>query len=128
MNINGNAFGPGVRVNTTIGRTVRLILINVGGAITGQIDKSTQGQPSKYTYCVAENEEENPCQTLHVEKGFMSEDSTVTVFAVESPQNINECNSITGKRLLLTIVAAMATPSNNNTLFFTGEPVLVLCT
>ncbi|MEJ2246733.1 MAG: hypothetical protein P8Y80_11755 [Acidobacteriota bacterium] len=52
LNGKGNAFGPGVRANATIGRALRLILINVGGAIPGEIDKSTQGQPSQYTYCV----------------------------------------------------------------------------
>jgi hypothetical protein len=126
LNSKGNSFGPGVRANATIGRALRLILINVGGAIPGQIDKSTQGQPSRYTYCVAENEEENPWPPFHVERGFKAEDSTVTVFAAESPQNINEYNSITGEGLLLTMAAAMATPGNNNALFFTGEPILML--
>ncbi|MGZ3951652.1 MAG: hypothetical protein ACXVBZ_09660 [Flavisolibacter sp.] len=127
LNSKGNAFGPGFRANATIGRALRLILINIGGAIPGQIDKSTQGQPSKYTYCVAENEEENPWQPLHIERGFKTEDSTVTVFAAEGPHNINEHNSVTGKGILMTIAATMATPGNNNALFFTGEPVLMLC-
>ena len=127
LNSKGNAFGPGIRANATIGRALRLILINVGGAIPGEIDKSTQGQPSKYTYCVAENEEENPWEPFHVERGFNAEDSTVTVFAAESPHNVNEHNSVTGKGLLMTIAATMATPGSNNALFFTGEPVLMLC-
>lgn len=127
LNSKGNAFGPGVRANATIGRAIRLILINVGGAVPGEIDKSTQGQPSKYSYCVAENEEENPWEPFHVEKGFKTEDSTVTVFAAENPHNINEHNSITGSGLLMTIAATMANPGNNNALFFTGEPILMLC-
>jgi len=127
LNGKGNAFGPGIRANATIGRALRLIQINVGGAIPGQIDRSTQGQPGKYTYCVAENEEDSPWQPFHVERGFKSEDSTVTVFAAEGPHNINEHNSITGKGLLMSIAATMATPGNNNALFFTGEPVLMLC-
>ena len=127
LNGNGNAFGPGVRANATIGRAIRLIQINVGGAIPGQIDRSTQGQPGKYTYCVAENEEDSPWQPFHVERGFKKEDSTVTVFAAEAPHNINEHNSITGKGLLMSIAATMATPGNNNALFFAGEPVLMLC-
>ena len=127
LNGKGNAFGPGVRANATIGRALRLILINVGGAVPGEIDKSTQGQPSQYTYCVAENEEENPWEPYHVEKGFKAEDSTVTVFAAENPHNINEHTSVTGKGLLMTIAATMATPGNNNAHFFTGEPILMLC-
>jgi len=127
LNGKGNAFGPGIRANATIGRAIRLIQINVGGAIPGQIDRSTQGQPGKYTYCVAENEEDSPWQPFHVERGFKNEDSTVSVFAAEAPHNINEHNSITGKGLLMSIAATMATPGNNNALFFTGEPVLMLC-
>lgn len=127
LNCRGNAFGPGVRANATIGRALRLILINVGGAIPGEIDKSTQGQPSGYTYCVAENEEDSPWEPLHVERGFKDEDSTVTVFAAENPHNINEHNSVTGEGLLKTMAATMATPGNNNALFFTGEAVLMLC-
>jgi hypothetical protein len=126
LNSQGNAFGPGVRANATIGRAIRLILVNVGGAIPGLIDKSTQGQPSRYTYCIAENEENNPWPPFQVEKGFKAEDSTVSVFAAESPQNINEYNSITGEGLLMTMAKSMATPGNNNALFFTGEPLLML--
>jgi hypothetical protein len=127
LNSKGNAFGPGVRANATIGRAVSLALINIGGAIPGEIDKSTQGQPGKYTYCVAENEEESPWQPFHVERGFKAGDSTVTVFAAEGPHNINEHNSVVGKDLLMTIAATMAQPGSNNALFFTGEPVLMLC-
>ena len=127
LNCKGNAFGPGARANATIGRALRLILINVGGAIPGKIDKSTQGQPSGYTYCVAENEEDSPWEPFHVERGFKDQDSTVTVFAAENPHNINEHNSVTGEGLLKTMAATMATPGNNNALFFTGEAVLMLC-
>jgi hypothetical protein len=127
LNGKGNAFGPGVRANATIGRAVSLILINIGGAIPGEIDKSTQGQPGKYTYCIAENEQESPWPPFHVERGFKAGDSTVTVFAAESPHNINEHNSVAGKDLLMTVAATMAQPGSNNALFFTGEPVLMLC-
>src|SRR5215831_17040208 len=57
MNGDCNAFGSGNRANATIGRALRLILLNVGGAWPGDLDKSTLGHPGKYTYCVAENEE-----------------------------------------------------------------------
>jgi hypothetical protein len=126
INSGGNAFGPGVRANATIGRALSLILLNIGGAIPGQIDKSTQGNPAKYTYCVAENEAASPWQPLHVERGFRSEDSTVTVFAAEGPHNINDHDSTTGIGILKTAAATMATAGNNNLLFFSGEPILML--
>ena len=125
INSRGNAFGPGVRANATIGRALNLILLNIGGGIPGQIDKSTQGQPSKYTYCVAENEEDSPWKPFHVERGFRPEDSTVTVFAAEGPHNINDHDSTTGVGILKTAAATMATAGNNNLIFLSGEPILM---
>src|SRR5688572_21397850 len=80
LGINGghNAFGPGVQSNATIGRAIRLALVNIGGAIPTLGDMSTFGAPSKYSYFVAENEAGNPWEPLHVERGFPSEASTVT--------------------------------------------------
>jgi hypothetical protein len=129
LGINGraSAFGPGNRANATIGRALRLIMINVGGAVPGDVDKSTLGQPAKYSYCVAENEGENPWQPLHVERGFSPDRSTVTVFAAEGPHNIHDSESLTGKGILMTAAGTMATPGNNNLWAFEGEPLLVLC-
>jgi hypothetical protein len=126
MNSGGNAFGPGNRANAAIGRALSLILLNIGGGIPGQIDKSTQGSPCKYTYCVPENEQANPWQPFYIEKGYHPLDSTVTVFAAEGPHNINDHDSTTGLDILKTIAATMATAGNNNFVFFTGEPVLML--
>src|SRR3954454_2655143 len=67
MNGGVNAFGSGNRANATIGRAIRLIMLNVGGAWPGDLDKSTLGHPGKYTYCVAENEEASPWAPYHVE-------------------------------------------------------------
>lgn len=90
------------------------------------IDKATLGDPAKYTYCVAENEDENPWEPLHVEKGFRREDSIVTVFACEGPHNINDHASVTAKGLLTTAASTMTTAGNNNLTFFIGEPMLIL--
>jgi hypothetical protein len=126
MNCGGNAFGPGNKANASIGRTLSLIFLNIGGAVPQQIDKSTQGNPCKYTYCVAENEVGNPWEPFHVEKGFKAEDNTVTVFAAEGPHNINDHDSTDAWGILKTIATTMATAGNNNFVFFTGEPILML--
>ena len=126
LNSKGNCFGPGVKANATIGRALRLILLNIGGGIPVVADKSTQGSPAKYTYCVAENEEDSPWEPLHRERGFSSQDSTVTVFAAEGPHNINDHASITGKGILMTAAATMATAGNNNLRNLEGEPILIL--
>lgn len=75
MNGGVNAFGSGNRANATIGRAVRLIMLNVGGGWPGDLDKSTLGHPGKYTYCVAENEAQSPFAPYHVEHGYKPEDS-----------------------------------------------------
>ena len=66
INSKTGAFGPCWRANATIGRAIRLILLNIGGALPGKLDLSTQGQPSKYTYCIAENEEDSGSVTYSV--------------------------------------------------------------
>ena len=53
-------FGPGFRANASIGRAIRLIMMNLGGGLPGVSDMSTFGSPSKFTYCVRENEEQSP--------------------------------------------------------------------
>ena len=49
LNSSTGVFGPGWRANATIGRALRLILINLGGAIPGTVDMSQHGHPGKYS-------------------------------------------------------------------------------
>jgi hypothetical protein len=125
INARYGAFGPGVRANATIGRAVRLILLNVGGAAPGVLDRSTQGQPAKYAYCVAENAQESPWEPLHVERGFDETDSTVTVTAADGPHNLNDHVSIHADGILATLTGAMADMGSNNAYLF-GQPTLAL--
>ena len=46
-NAKANLFGPGVRANATIGRVLRLVLLNCLDCRPGVLDKSTQGWPGK---------------------------------------------------------------------------------
>ncbi len=125
--INGryNCFGTGVRANATIGRAIRLILLNVGGAAPGLLDRATQGQPSKYSYCIAENQEESPWESLYCERGGAFDDSAVTVCGAENPHNINDHVSDAAEGILYTIASSMASMGANNAYFF-GEPILAL--
>ena len=88
INARANLFGPGNRANATIGRAVRLILMNAGAAVPGLFDRSVIGHPGKYTYCIAEAETETHWLPLHVERGFRPEQSAVTVFAAEAPRQV----------------------------------------
>lgn len=84
MNMELGALGQGNRANATIGRALRLILRNVGGAVPGGTERSTLGNSGKFTQCFAEWEERNPWGPLHVERGFEAEDSVVTLFTMSS--------------------------------------------
>jgi thiol-disulfide isomerase/thioredoxin len=84
MNMKLGALGQGNRANATIGRAVRLAIRNLGGARPGGTERSTLGNPMKFTMCFAEHEERNPWEPLHVERGFEPSDSVVTVFTMTS--------------------------------------------
>src|SRR5262245_14862754 len=85
INCRSNVFGPGWRANATIGRAIRLLIRNVGGAVPGEMDRATLGHPGKYTYCIGEDEEHSPWQPLDVQRGFAKEDNVVTVISCEGP-------------------------------------------
>ena len=127
IELNGgyNAFGQGCRANVTIGRAVRLVLMNVGGGLPGSGDRATQGSPAKLAYCVAENEAESPWEPLHVEAGFPRDVSVVTVFGCEGPHNIQDHYSNTGLGVLRTVAGAMGQAGSNNLLGW-GGPLLCL--
>ena len=125
INSGYNAFGQGFAPNLTIGRAVRLILMNVGGGLPGTGDRSTQGSPAKIAYCVAENEEANPWEPLQVELGYPRETSTVTVFGCEGPHNIQDHYSYTGLGILKVVAGAMGQAGSNN-LLSGGAPILTL--
>jgi hypothetical protein len=125
LNSRYSAFGPGRRANATIGRAIRLVLLNVGGGAPGVLDRATQGQPAKYSYCVAENERENPWSPLHVERGFDPATSTVTVCGAENPHNLNDHVSSASAGILTTIASSMASMGSNNA-YLHGEPILAL--
>jgi hypothetical protein len=88
MNATHNVLGNGNRANATIGRALRLLIVNVLGGIPGQLDRSTLGHPGKFTLCLAEDEEDSPWLPLATERGVPPEVSAVTVLAVESPHQV----------------------------------------
>jgi len=116
-----NVFGQGWRSNATIGRAVRLICTNVGGALPGELDRATFGHSGKFTYCIGEKEEVSPWVPLHVDRGFAASQSTVTVFAGAAPQVIDDHSSNTAEGILNTICQNLAVPG-----IAAGEIVLVL--
>ncbi|MFH1486371.1 MAG: UGSC family (seleno)protein, partial [Chloroflexota bacterium] len=124
INSRFNVFGPGWRSNATIGRAIRLILINIGGALPGTTDKAIQGQPGKYTFCIAENEDESPWEPLHVERGFPRQVSTVMVIGVQATHNFIVLDRTTRSILQLSADAMITLGTNN--MFYGGNTAMAL--
>jgi hypothetical protein len=114
INSGVGCLGPGNLVNATIGRAIRLCMLNIAGAVPGVGDHATHGSPAKYSYSFAEAEDKSPWETLHVERGFDSEDSTVTVLAVEAAHNVNDHRSTCAEDLLDTVAHTASTAGCNN--------------
>src|SRR5579864_2876251 len=114
MNGGANAFGSGNRANATIGRAIRLIMLNVGGGRAPDLDKCTLGNPAKYSYSICENEEASPLAPYHVEHGYAPEQSTVFAIAAEAPHSVTDhhCNDPEG--ILDTMCSAMSTIASNS--------------
>lgn len=125
LNYGNGVFGPGWRANATIGRAMRLILINIGGAIPGAVDFCQHGHPGKYSFCIAEHERANPWQPLHMDRGFEREQSVVTVVNAEAPHSMTENVQTEPVEIIRTFAQTMATLGGNN-IYSQGTPVLIL--
>lgn len=101
LNGAGNVFGSGIRANATIGRAIRLALINVFGLRPHELDQATQGTPAKYTACIAENEEQSPWPPLHAEHGHAPDESVVSAFVIRSVVHIEARHTSTPDQLAL---------------------------
>lgn len=88
INSGTNALGRGWQANATIGRALHLIINNVGGSWPGVNDMSCLGTPGDFTMMLAENEDKNPWEPLHVELGFAREADVVTVVGAEGTHGI----------------------------------------
>ena len=124
VNAGFNCLGQGSWANATIGRALRLILQNVGGALPGEMDRATHGQPGKYSFCCGESEQSSPWTPLHVERGFAREVSTVTVVGAEGTMNMNTHTKDAGELVRAIAETMQHPPSNEYT--HGGEPWLIL--
>jgi hypothetical protein len=128
MNCGSNALGPGNRANASVGRAVRLVLQNAGGARDGETDMATLGQPGKLALCFAENELESPWPALHVERGFDRDESVVTVVGVSGTIEVVDSESKTAAELAQTFAQSMLIAGNVGSagLLGGGEPLVVV--
>ncbi|MBI2871658.1 MAG: hypothetical protein HYY00_00525 [Chloroflexi bacterium] len=126
INCRRGCLGPGAQANATIGRAMRLILLNVGGAKNELVDKAIHGFPGKYSFCFGEDEENSPWEPLHVERGFKPEQSTVTVFAPSGTLNVHTATCVHWKDMLMHMADGMGQMAGNNVLLGRGEPGIIV--
>jgi hypothetical protein len=124
------ALGPGHRANASIGRALRLAMINIGGGRAGTSDMALLGHPGKFSYCLAENEEASPFPPMHVDLGFDSQDSVVTVIGAEAPHSVlfsGDGDDPNQYELLLEVLAiGVANAATNNAILTSGMATIVL--
>ncbi len=127
MNATLGALGQGNRANATIGRALRLTLRNIGGAKPGGTERSTLGNPMKFTMCFAEAEERSTWDPLHVERGFKREDSVVTLFGMTSgPVLIVDQTSIQSEQLARSMAMSLQSVHHPKS-YMSSDTLLVVC-
>ena len=110
IGINGSngCFGPGFRANASIGRAIRLMLLNLGGGIAGLASATVFATPLRYTACITENTERSPWETLAVARGHAPDENTITCAMVESPRLCYDDASQEPQRLLTGLADSMS--------------------
>ncbi len=121
-----NVFSNVARANSTLGRALQLLLLNLGGARPDGIDMSALGNSGKFSFCIAENEEESPWEPLHVERGFRRDQSALTLFSAEPPRGVSEHTAQNAETVLRAICHALATVWSYR-MCGRHEAVVVLC-
>jgi hypothetical protein len=109
-------FGPGFRANASIGRAIRLMLLNLGGGITELGSSTVFSSPLRYTACLAENMEQSPWESLAVSRGYSPDDNVITCAMVDPPKFCFDDASREPEPLLTGIADSMSTIGSLNVL------------
>lgn len=110
-------FGPGFRANVAIGRAIRLILLNLGGGISGLASATIFSSPMRYTACLSENVALSPWETLAVSRNYAPGDNVITCVMVECPRLHFDDVSTDPERLLTGIADSMTSTGSWNMWF-----------
>ncbi len=102
-----NALANSDRATAVIGRAIRLCLINLLDDRPGVIDRSTLGHPGKFSYCVAEDEEDTSWLPLAEHRGVLKGASSVTVMAAGAPRQLMNEWTTRPEEILETFAAEM---------------------
>jgi hypothetical protein len=124
------ALGPGHRGNAAVGRALRLAMINIGGGQPAISDMALLGHPGKFSYCLAEAEEESPWEPWHVSQGFEAEQSVVTVVGAEAPSSaiavLDGDDPRSCERIIRSVASVFSAVASNTSLANGGAAVAIL--
>ena len=118
-------FGPGFRANASIGRALRLLLMNLGGGLAGLASATVFASPIRYTACLTENTALSPWETIAQSNGYSETDNVITCAMVESPRLHFDDVSTEPQRLLRGIADAM-TSSGSWNMWFSSDVVVAM--
>jgi hypothetical protein len=82
------ATSPGDIANASFGRAMGLVTKNIRGIRKQIEDMGVLGNPGKYSWVAAENEENSPWEPFHVSRGLKKEDSAVSLMFPQSFQQM----------------------------------------
>jgi hypothetical protein len=123
-------MGPGFAANARIGRAVRLILMNVGGARPGSIDMATFGSPAKWSLCFTDQPLQLPdgqrWPTLAEEITGSADASVICAIGGEGPLNVNDHFSATASGVLKMVAHSLAIVGSNHSHNPRSTPMVVL--
>jgi hypothetical protein len=125
LHAGSNGIGPGPRSNVTVGRALRLTLMNIGGAVPGLLDVACLGWPGKLSFCVAEHTTASPWPPFHLDRGFRADETVVTVAAAYGFIETADAVSTAAEPLLANLSEMMAAARVSGS---RGSQVLVLLT
>jgi len=103
-------LGHGWRPNSTVGRALRLSLLNIGQTWPQVNDMALTGRIAAYTFFTfAEDTARSPWEPYHVSRGFEPTDSTVTVATAVNPVLFGggAVTPWTGKGVIESMIARM---------------------
>jgi hypothetical protein len=126
FNCGHGTFGPGWVANASVGRAVKLVLLNVGGARSGDASMTTLGQPGQYGMCIAENTPASPWESYPASLGLDAA-SALTVFLSESVHNAQDHSSDRPAGVLQSIASMAAAHASNATYASHAESFIVMC-
>jgi len=108
MNSGCCALGPASasQVNVSIGRTLRLLMMNVGHSYPGVSDMDTIGSAMKFGACVAENEARTPWETFRESKGFSRDATTVTLHAPYAVADVTDFRNSEPEQVIRSLAMA----------------------